>query len=59
MTLNTDLVELLARHPYAIQTNTPLDVLAAHMIASLYLFEQSLKDRADHAFYNPGKVNAP
>jgi hypothetical protein len=59
MTINTDLVALLARHPYVIQTNTPLDVLAAHMIASLYLFEQSLKDRADHAFYNPGKVDAP
>jgi hypothetical protein len=59
VTLNTDLVALLARHPYVIQTNTPLDVLAAHMIASLYLFEQSLKDRSDHKFYHPERRNDP
>jgi hypothetical protein len=55
-----DIADVLARHSHALQTNTPLDVLAAHMVASLKLFEQSLKDRADHDFYHPERVrNAP
>jgi hypothetical protein len=55
-----DIADVLARHSHVLQTNTPLEVLAAHMVASLNLFEQSLKDRADHDFYHPERVrNAP
>jgi hypothetical protein len=46
---------VLAQHPEVVTTNTPLEVLAAHMLASLQLFEQSIKDRSDHPFYRPGQ----
>jgi hypothetical protein len=50
-----DLADVLAKHPEVITTNTPLEVLAAHMLASLQLFEDSLKERAAHDFYRPGQ----
>jgi hypothetical protein len=49
----------LARHFSEVKTNTPLDVLAAHMVASLRLFEATLQQRADHQFFAPGRRNAP
>ena len=55
--MKSALANLLARHPEIVATNTPLDVLADHMIASLQLFEQSLLDRSDHDFYHPGRFN--
>jgi hypothetical protein len=51
----SDLADVLAKHPHVVSTNTPLEVLAAHMLASLQLFEQSIKDRSDHPFYRPGQ----
>jgi hypothetical protein len=49
----------LARHSDQIVTNTPLSVLAQHMVDSLKLFEQSLIARSDHQFYHPERRNAP
>jgi hypothetical protein len=59
MTAINDLVAVLAKHPQIVTTNTPLEVLAQHMIASLQLFEDSLKERSNHPFFAPGKRNAP
>ena len=54
MTPTESLAQWLVEHRYEVtKTNTPLDILAAHMLASLALFEQSLLDRANHEFYNP------
>ena len=46
MTLETDLVDVLDRHWSELRTNTPPEVLAAHMLASLRLFEDSLIERS-------------
>jgi hypothetical protein len=53
--LTRDLADLLAQHRGEVTTNTPPDVLAAHMVAALALFERSLLDRARHPFYAPGR----
>lgn len=57
MTIEADLVAVLDRHWSELRTNTPSDVLAAHMAASLRLFEDSLLERARHPFYNPGRLD--
>lgn len=57
MTLETDLVDVLDRHWSELRTNTPPEVLAAHMLASLRLFEDSLIERSRHPFYHPGRVD--
>ena len=54
--MTESLADWLARHPEAVRTNTPLDVLAAHMLASLRAFEDSLAARASHPFFRPGSV---
>ena len=54
-----DLVSVLIRNSAKLRTNTPLEVLAAHMVASLKSFEQSLLDRSAHPFFAPGKRDAP
>ena len=56
--LHADLVAALVRHPLAIRTNTPLDVLASHMLTSLQLFEASLIERQQHSFFAPGRDRA-
>jgi hypothetical protein len=53
-----DIAAVLAKYPNAVTTNTPLEVLAQHMVASLQLFEDSLKERAAHDFYAPGRRDA-
>ena len=53
--MTESLADWLARHPEAVRTNTPLDVLAAHMLASLKTFEDSLLARSAHPFFRPGK----
>lgn len=53
--LQRALIELLARHPEAIRTNTPLDVLATHMVTSMQLFEASLLERSRHPFFAPAR----
>ena len=53
------LVEWLALHPEMVHTNTPLEVLAAHMTNSLALFESTLIARAQHDFFKPGYTDAP
>lgn len=53
------LIDALLRHPSATRTNTPVDVLAGHMVHSLNLFEASIIERSQHPFYSPGKVHAP
>jgi hypothetical protein len=50
---------VLAQYPDLVSTNTPLEVLAAHMLASLDVFEDTLKARSDHQFYHPERRNAP
>ena len=40
------------------RTNTPPEVLAAHMLASLKAFEDSLLARSAHPFFRPGKPHA-
>jgi hypothetical protein len=57
MTAINDLVAVLAKHPQLVTTNTPLEVLAQHMIASLQLFEDSLKERSNNPFFAPGRRN--
>lgn len=52
-----DLVQLLARHPRFVRSNTPLEILAGHMVNSLALFESTLIARADHPFYAPGRLD--
>lgn len=52
-----DLVQILARHPQFVRSNTPLEVLAGHMVNSLALFESTLIARADHPFYAPGRFH--
>jgi hypothetical protein len=59
MTLADELAEVLARHNAVLRTNTPLEVLAEHMVASLQQFEASLIARADHKFFHPDRRNAP
>jgi hypothetical protein len=49
----------LVRHQGEVKTNTPLEILAAHMVESLRLFEASLIARSDHQFYHPERRNAP
>ena len=56
MTLHESLVLALAKSNVH-RTNTPLEVLARHMIDSLFLFEESLLERSKHPFYSPGKVD--
>lgn len=59
MTIEADIVAVLDRHHAELRTNTPSDVLAAHMVASLRLFEDSMLRRAKHPLYNPGRVDPP
>ncbi len=54
-----ELTEVLVRHRFIPQTNTPPDVLALHMFESLRLYESSLLGRKNHPFFAPGKINAP
>ena len=54
-----DLVAVLIQHQSQVRTNTPLEVLAAHMVQSLNAFEQTLLDRSNHPFFAPGKRNDP
>lgn len=54
-TLETAIVAALAASPSACKTNTPLEVLAAHMVKSMELFEASIKARSDHPFFALGK----
>jgi hypothetical protein len=54
MTPAEEIASILARHPRLVRTNTPLEVLAEHMIESLALFESSLLERAKHPFFRPG-----
>ena len=49
------LIALLVAHPELRRTNTPPEVLAAHMLASLRQFEDSLLARSAHPFYRPGQ----
>lgn len=49
------LADWVIRHPEAQRTNTPPEVLAEHMLASLRAFEDSLLARSAHPFYRPGK----
>lgn len=53
--LHAELVAALARHPTTFRTNTPLEVLASHMLTSLQLFEASLLERSAHPFYAPDR----
>ena len=48
------LTDWLIAHPELIRTNTPPDVLAAHLLASLAAFEDSLLARSAHPFFRPG-----
>lgn len=57
MTIETDLTALIDLHRAELRTNTPSNVLAAHMVASLRLFEESMLERARHPFYNPGRID--
>jgi hypothetical protein len=57
--LHADLVLALARHPHAVRTNTPLDVLASHMLTSLQLLEATLLERSAHPFFAPGRPRVP
>jgi hypothetical protein len=41
------------------RTNTPVDVLAAHMERALAEFETTLLERARHPFYAPGRPHEP
>lgn len=52
------LESLLITHSHVPCSNTPREVLAAHMLHSLKLFESSLIERAAHPFYAPGRVDA-
>jgi hypothetical protein len=52
-----EIVAALVRHPP--HTNTPLEVLAQHMVRSLDLFEHSLIERANHPFFAPGRQGQP
>ena len=54
-----DLVSVLILHRAKVVTNTPLEVLASHMVQSLHAFEQSLLERSNHPFFAPGKRDAP
>jgi len=56
--LETLVASALASCPLERRTNTPVEVLAAHMVKSLDLFEQSLLDRAAHPFFYMGKRDA-
>ena len=58
MTAQQEIVEVLVKYRHLVRTNTPLEVLADHMIASLQLFEHTLQERADHPFFAPGKRHA-
>lgn len=58
MTLEQSIVAALAENPADYRTNTPLDVLAAHMVASLRQFEASLIARSSHPFFAPGRQPA-
>lgn len=53
--LTQAVIAALAANPTCFRTNTPIDVLAAHMVRSLELFEQSIIDRGNHPFYAPGR----
>ena len=57
--LEQAIVAALAADPRACQTNTPLEVLAAHMVKSMELFERSLLARSAHPFFAPGMRDAP
>ena len=57
--LEQAIVAVLAADPRACRTNTPLEVLAAHMVRSMELFERSLLARSAHPFYAMGKQGAP
>lgn len=59
MSLETELAAALDRHYAELRTNTPSDVLSAHLVASLRLFEDSILRRAKHPLYNPGRVDPP
>jgi TorA maturation chaperone TorD len=54
-----DLETALIQNPAARRTNTPTDVLAAHLVKALELFEETLLERARHPFYAPGNRNGP
>lgn len=54
-----DIVSVLIRNSAKVRTNTPLEVLAAHMVQSLHAFEQTLLDRSNHPLFAPGKRHAP
>jgi hypothetical protein len=56
--LRNELIEVLARHPRAFRTNTPLEVLATHMVTAMQLFEASLLERSNHDFFRPGREKA-
>jgi hypothetical protein len=57
--LEKAIVAALAADPHICRTNTPLEILAAHMIQSMELFEKTLADRSRHQFYAMGKRDAP
>ena len=59
MSLEADLAAVLIEHRDRVRTNTPADVLAAHMVKALELFEETLLERARHPFYAPGQRNGP
>ena len=54
-----DIVSVLIRNSAKVRTNTPLEVLAAHMVASLHSFETTLLELSNHPFFAPGKRDAP
>ena len=55
MTPQDALVHVLIAHPRLVRTNTPLGVLADHMLASLKAFEDSLLARSRDPFFHPGR----
>jgi hypothetical protein len=56
--LENAIVAALAANPDAYRTNTPLEVLAAHMVRSMESFEWALLARSMHPFFAPGKRDA-
>ncbi|RPI19662.1 MAG: hypothetical protein EHM65_01230 [Acidobacteriales bacterium] len=54
-----DLETALIQNPAERRTNTPTDVLAAHLAECLRAFETALLARAAHPFYAPGNRNGP
>ncbi len=57
--LEAAIVAALISNPNSYRTNTPVEVLAKHMVRSLDAFEWSLLERSKHPFFAPGKRNAP